>query len=284
MARGTAITDANSNTWIDQIFGGPNDDVILGGFFQAFGGAGADQITSSFRDGDIQAGAGDDTITILSPSSIAARIFHSVDGGEGTDTLQLGERNIVDLDLAEMTAVERIVFLTAGTHQLGAEAFQAGIRTIIDSSTGANVIDAGQMRGELATLTFDGGAGADQIRVGGVASNILLYDSLSDSSGAAQDVINGFVTGLDKVDVRAVDTPTPLTAIEFKGNAAGLAAAQALLDAGDGNLDAVFDSQNNTLWFNLNDDALLDGNDLSIVLAGVTSLQGADVLDGQLLI
>jgi hypothetical protein len=278
---GTAIGDDNFY-WISQIFGGPNDDIILGGFAQALGGGGGDQITSFFLSGTINGGAGDDLITIL--NSNVFRIFHIVEGGDGSDTLRLGNRNIVDLDFTDMTGLETLEILTAGTHQLRTEAFQSGIRTIVDSSAGANVIDASQMRGETAILTFDGGDGADQIRVGGVASNVLLYDALSDSSGTEQDVISGFVSGLDKVDARAVDTPAPLTAIEFKGNASGLAAAQALLEAGDGNLDAVFDSDSNTLWFNLDDNGVLDANDLSIILFEVTSLQGADVLDGQLLI
>lgn len=272
----SAATDSDS-----RIFGSINADILIGRFDQIFSAGGDDQITVTSGFFRIEAGDGNDTI------EIAALSPNTIDGGAGSDLLRIGSTpiNLFDISFRNVINVETLELVgVGGNYTFGVEVLEGGIRTIRDVGSGANAIDASAMRDQAATLTFDLGAGADQLVVGGVGSNILLYDSLSDSSGSARDTITGFLTGLDKVDVRAIDTPVPLSAIEFKGNAAGLAAAQALLEAGDGNLDAVFDSQSNTLWFNLNDDAVLDANDLSIVLLGVTSLQGADVLDGALLI
>ena len=178
----TGATDTSS-----RVFGSVNADILIGKFNEVQSGAGDDQITITSGFFRILAGDGNDQIE-------AAGFYQRVvDGGAGSDVLGSGAFNLVDIEFRDVINIETLEFIgTNRTYQLGLEVLQSGIRTIRDISGSANAIDASAMRDQTVTLTFDLGAGADQLTVGGVASNILLYDQLADSSGAEQDEITGF--------------------------------------------------------------------------------------------
>ncbi|MEA3041019.1 MAG: hypothetical protein QOC65_508, partial [Sphingomonadales bacterium] len=148
-----------------------------------------------------------------------------------------------------------------------------------DTVTGANLSDV-IFAGADNDILF-GRGGADQLDTG-TGNDRVRYTALSDSAGATIDTVYNFVSGSDVVDVLNLQGFAGKT-INFAGNAANLAAAQALLTPGDSTLDAVFQQDNHSLWFD-NGDGVLNASDLHIVLSGVASLAGADVLHGSLVI
>src|SRR6185436_208093 len=63
------------------------------------------------------------------------------------------------------------------------------LANVLTGNSGANILEGGG-----GADTLDGGAGAD----------VFFYRNVSDSSGGSTDTINGFQTGIDKVDLRTV--------------------------------------------------------------------------------
>ena len=162
-----------------------------------------------------------------------------------------------------------------------------------DGTTLGGAADSGsgndRIAGQGGADTINGGAGLDRIvgglgadaLTGGADSDTFLYTSMADSRGTVRDTITGFLSGTDVIDVRALDDGGQFNGdiISFAGNAANLAAAQALLTPGDNTLDAVFQQDQNILWFD-NGDGVLNATDLQIILTGVAGLTAADVLAG----
>lgn len=251
---------------------------INGAFVSAFNlnittGEAADTVYLGLGTDTVDTGAGFDIIY----AGIGLTASDNVDGGAGGAGMFL-TGSYGDAAFTGVRNVGTLGLLTQGsTLQIGANAAAAGVTGILDASAGSTTINAA---GYSQFLLIDGGAGGDTISLGNVA-NTLAYGELSDSNGlTGRDTIFNFVSGFDRIDVRSIDTPTTLFNIEFLGNYNGFFAAQAALDPFNFDIDVVFDSLSNTLWFDLDDNFVLDNNDLSIVLPGVVSIQGVDVYDG----
>lgn len=264
-----------------RIFGGADQDTVVAsagndliylgdGLDLAVAGAGADLID----------GGGGSDLFIFAANLTAA---DTVIGGAGDDNVMIGGRTYTDADFTNLTSIETFNVDTVGhTYYFGEQAEEAGMIAFYDVSGGANTVDlSGISRSGI--MTISGGAGGDAITLANVSANNLMYGTITDSGFDSRDTIFGFMPGFDHVDVRYVDGPVPLERIEFRGNVANPRAAEAALDAGDGNLDVVFDSLFNLLWFNLNDDDKLDANDMSLFLWDVTAIQPGDVYDGSIM-
>lgn len=203
----------------------------------------------------------------LASADIAVRGGHRIVTGSGNDQIRFST-------LAEtfsFTTTGWDVIAGAGNDRVLGNRF----KNVIDGGSGAD-----QLYGGLHQDTLTGGADAD----------IFIYTRFAESNGAAaqgqpsvfmRDTIADFVSGMDQIDVTRIFDQPQLTgdSIVFAGNAADLAAAQALLTPLDDTLDAVFQQDTNTLWFD-NGDGMLDATDLQIVLTGVSSLVAADVMAG----
>ncbi|HYG30793.1 MAG TPA: calcium-binding protein [Allosphingosinicella sp.] len=158
-------------------------------------------------------------------------------------------------------------------------------RSIIDAGSGNDTVNGGNLVDVIAAgagndILF-GGPGADQLDLG-TGNDRVRYTALTNSAGTQSDAVLNFVSGSDVVDVLNLLGFAGKT-IAFAGNAATRAAAQALLTPGDSTLDAVFQQDTHSLWFD-NGDGVLDAFDLHIVLTGVVSLVGADVLHGSVVL
>lgn len=141
------------------------------------------------------------------------------------------------------------------------------------------------MRAGSGDDRLDGGAGADTMSGRG-GRDVFLYDAVSDSSGEGVDTIKGFRSGRDTIDVTGLtDEGLAGQVIDFFGNQeSGRGADQAFAaTAGDGVLDAVFRTDTQTLWFDTDDNGVLDASDLHMMLSGVTGLRGAAVLAGEVI-
>ncbi len=202
------------------------------------GGAGNDTITggasTTVTDADtIVAGAGDDTIVLRLTTEIGAdanaALIDSINGGDGTDVLQVGTTaNAFTIaagnSFARMSNVEIIraaannLAVSITTH---ANVYDAGVRTIdISASTAAtgNVINVDEfLTGQSTTLigsatgvtTFTGGAGADAMS-GGSANDVFTGKEGADTinmSGGGTDVVD-FGTAL----ADGIQTVTSFTA------------------------------------------------------------------------
>ena len=149
-------------------------------------------------------------------------------------------------------------------------------------SRGDDVINAGN--GDDYVF---GGRGSDAINVGGTGNNVLAYAGTEDSRGTSLDRVSGFTVSGPDADVINIDTSflSDLGAVgnfRFLGNVTGFQNAQGAVrsqaeraaDSDPGAaLEAVFDIADGSLWFDTNDNGLLDGTDLRLILEGVTGLQ-----------
>lgn len=159
-------------------------------------------------------------------------------------------------------------------------ASKATVAIDVLSGAGDDLLVTGSGRDRL-----EGGAGADILNGRG-GRDVFAYSAITDSSGDAIDTIVNFKSGKDTVDTTGLGGSWSGAEIDFfgnQGNGAGADSAFAAT-AGDGVLDAVFRSESSTLWFDTDDNGVLDASDLHIVLTGVSALTGADVLSGQMVI
>ncbi len=123
------------------------------------------------------------------------------------------------------------------------------------------------------TITNGTGVGADSITLGS-GKDTIAYTALAQSSAAAVDTVQDFKQGEDVIDLFGLGIGSSK---QFIGNFGTFGSAQGATKAFDGVVEAVFQSDTNTLWVDLNDDGTLNANDLQVVLKGVTTLTTADL-------
>ena len=161
----------------------------------------------------------------------------------------------------------------------------SGITDIRDISNSANTIDASGYSG-FGAMQIAGGFGGDLLTGGTGGQNIYIYDQVTDSQGMARDTILNFHSGVDVIDAHRIEDHPELAGftINFVGNFASEAAAQAALPSEANLLNAVFVTATNTLWFDIDGDHVLGSNDLAIGLNGVSFLQSQDVMSGTVVV
>jgi S-layer protein len=125
--------------------------------------------------------------------------------------------------------------------------------------------------------TINGGTGDDIIYglggadhlTGGTGADVFGYilATPTDSNGVNQDTITDFVAGTDKIGLNG-------TSITYLGEANGYGAVLTSLTGSTP--EAVLDTSTSTLYINLNSDNVLDTNDITIKLDGITDLSQSD--------
>ena len=243
------------------------------------GGGAADVINTGLGNDIVNGGLGSDRI-------FSGRGTDTVNGGDGDDVIFAGRDN----DIVNGDAGNDVL---AG--DLGDDTINGGSgNDLIRGGDGANTdTGADTINGGSGNDQIDGGIGAD-IMDGGTGSDIFFYSQRTDSSIIeGKDIINNFESGVDKIDARgvlelsAIGGYTALATINFAGNFGTFGDAQSAITAGDNILDVVYQQDTNTLWFDLNDDGTLNGDDLQITVntTGVAdTLTGADVFAGSVAI
>lgn len=258
-----------------------SDDVLTlnggtaGANLSVTGGAAADIINTGSGDDVVRGGAGNDTINLGGGTNTAFgeagddRInggagVDLVDGGAGADKISGGAGNDV----------------LAGGFGNDAIRGQAGQDRIFGDDGDDGIFGGG------AADVLTGGAGADTFFY---QSGTDSSTSIPASSGGGRDTITDFVSGTDKIDIRSISTTGTGGAvlngstINFVGNAGDFGTAQGALIPGNGQIEAVYQQDANVLWFDLDDNGILNGSDLQIILQGVTTLTGADVFSGSMI-
>jgi Ca2+-binding RTX toxin-like protein len=198
----------------DKIFGGDGNDQIGGGDGNdtVDGGTGADQISGGTGSDAILGGAGNDKID-------AGEGNNTVDGGLGNDDIYCG--NGAD----QVHGGAGADTLTGG-----------GGYDKIWGEDGNDIINGGdysdRLSGGAGNDRISGGEGSDVIAPGTGVDTIELWENVKRSdtivfapkdSGRAPgtiDLINGFTSGQDKVDLKAFGHLV-FAAIDFKGNGVG---------------------------------------------------------------
>ena len=240
----TLILTVTNSTALDANYdirsGAGNDSITTG--------QGADEVHGGNGNDTIRSGAGNDTVYGDAGND-------DINGGAGDDTLYGGD------------GIDRI----AGGD--GADTIEGGAGD--DLLHGGNGIDT--IRGGDGADRIYGGAGADIIS-GGAGDDIYYYKEVSESStSTARDTILDFASG-DKIDIRSIAGSSGQT-INFAGNVANFGAASGAVVAG-GTIDVVFQQDDQVLWFDIDNNGVLNGNDLQIVLDGVTAVTADQVFAG----
>lgn len=242
------------------------------------GGAGFDIVTLGEGDDTVDMGTGFGQIFAYDNLTSA----DVLDGGPDNAGLFVSG-NVGDEALAQVTNMRIFMLDEGSTLTLGANASANNILGAGDNSAGATTLDASDFTSsESFAITM--GAGADVVILGDTQRNQLIYNSSSESSlDTGRDTISNFRPGIDIIYLPFLDVADGLTNIAFRGNVEGHAAAEAALDNSDNFLDVVFDTQTGVLWADADDNGVLDGSDLSLVLVGTPALTAGDVGDGSML-
>lgn len=266
----------------DKLTGGAGNDVFSGGAGEDRfeGGAGADVFLIDGDNSDtFLGGAGTDTVR---QEGAAERYRLILDAASGVERLDraghaLTGTSVADVfDFSGLSAVTGrgpVIRLGGGgdsfTGWRGADAVSGGdSRDTLRGGGGNDSLrgDAGDdnLSGGAGNDTLTGGSGADRL-TGGTGADRFVFATRSETvSGSHHDVVTDFTSGLDRIDLGAIDavsTRAGNQAFDFIGGAA-------------------FDRHAGELRFSggtLQGDVNGDGRaDFSIRLAGVSHLTDAD--------
>ncbi|HTQ14825.1 MAG TPA: calcium-binding protein [Rhizomicrobium sp.] len=218
--------------------GGAGDDTIYGGRFHTTidGGAGNDSLNLYGGTNIVQAGAGNDNVAIYAPLSADTRI----DGGTGTNQLFIDyDTSATGLVLNSHLLKDFDTLVPGGglNHRLIAadSAVPAGQTLFVyanglssshtlnfngsKETDGAFYLQGGAgndvLTGGHGNDGFEGRGGADRM-TGGAGADTFYYDSVSDSTGKAHDVITDFDAAHDifGLAVDAVDATVAAGALD----------------------------------------------------------------------
>ena len=184
MLNGTADADVLAATGtVNELHGGGGRDLLVGsaGNDLLDGGTGAD-----FMSG----GAGNDVYIVddpnIAPDSDADRVLEL--DGEGVDEI----RTYVQYELPD--AVENLTFLGAG----GIRVEGNRLDNIMTGNAADNIL-----AGRDGNDVLIGGGGKDNLE-GGLGADRFVYQSVGDSTAASFDVLYGFESRVDKIDLTAL--------------------------------------------------------------------------------
>ncbi|MBF0626632.1 MAG: hypothetical protein HQL91_00275 [Magnetococcales bacterium] len=200
----------------DTITGTFNGDLLFGqaGNDTLIGSAGSDTLNGGMGTDVLQGGAGDDLFVYAETTAING-LAEQIDGGEGTDTLQLdGSGAVFDFSSAIVTSVESIVLnsdlsIKLTSSQLGAvETIQGsddysnevyvGTGGALDLSAVALVAVEGirgssrddTITGTAGNDTLTGGLGSDTLN-GGAGDDLFVYNETAEINGLTESVNGG---------------------------------------------------------------------------------------------
>ncbi len=228
IARGATVENAISGSGNDKLLGNSAANVLDagGGHDTIYGGLGGDTIYG---------GSGDD-VYILDEGATGFSLHDTA----GWDELQ--SYASVDLGSSSMAGIDSIRLLGSGNHNItanddanymvgnsGANVLDAGGGNdslygglgadTLHGGDGRDILDAGSQNDRLegglsndslyggaGNDTLGGGAGADLLH-GGDGRDVFVFTSMADLSTdpAQPDVIDGFRSGVDKIDLSQID-------------------------------------------------------------------------------
>ncbi|KRA66514.1 hypothetical protein ASD79_04420 [Caulobacter sp. Root655] len=196
----------------DTLTGGSGDDVIAGngGVDTIRGGGGADFLYG---------GAGADTFVYGAGDSTLLHWDVIADFASGQDKIDVSAADGGNVVIARFGATSFVYFGGVGTGFSAVQVYgdiQAADLIVSGAVTGVTMFGsfgnetlrggAGKdvLVGGLGQTTLIGGDGAD-ILYGGAGTDTFLYQSISHSNFTAYDLIIGFTSGTDKIDISAID-------------------------------------------------------------------------------
>jgi VCBS repeat-containing protein len=208
----------------DTLTGGAGDDVISGngGVDTIRGGGGADFLYG---------GAGADTFVYGAGDSTLLHWDVIADFAAGQDRIDISAADGGNIVIARFGATSFVYFGSAGTGFSAIQVYgdvQAADLIVSGAATGVTIFGsfgaetlrggAGKdvLVGGAGQTTLLGGDGAD-ILYGGAGTDTFLYQSISHSNFAAYDLIVGFASGTDKIDISAIDGGK-ITLARYGGN------------------------------------------------------------------
>jgi serralysin len=237
----------------------------------ARGGSGADVIIGNAVGNRLTGGAGNDSLSGDSGNDV-------LDGGTGSDTMAGGLGNdIYYVDgngdqVIEAQNEGRDTVLTTTSFTLSDTTFVESLRVVTASFAGnlaltGNDIDNRLVSGAGAD-TLLGGGGRDIINPGNDSErDVIVFRGLSDTTVAGRDVVQGFDTGEDQLDLRAIDASNQVVGdqdFDFGGSVAGAF--------------AVWTKLTTTATIVLGDVTGDAKADMMIILAAVTDLSASDLI------
>ncbi len=221
-----AVTGARAAEVVERrvIEGSARSEVLLGvGMDTIRGGEGADTIHSGGWDDRVSGGGGNDLIT-------SAAGNNAIWGGGGDDVIRCASGR----DTISGGAGRDLIFGGAGDD-------------LIDGGEAADTLFGGHGRDRLSGGAGDdrliGGAGADTL-IGGSGADVFVFAEAAEAGlGRFCDVIMDFEAGLDRIDLRALET-------EFVGAGAFLGGGRASFrqDAAGGFLFGDQDGDGTVDW------------------------------------
>jgi Ca2+-binding RTX toxin-like protein len=182
----------------DTIYGGLGNDDLAGGAGndQLFGSAGANIIWGGIGSDTVQGGTGNDTI--YGGGNSGNQVFGNdgfdlIFAGDGGDLIGGGAGN----DTVRGGLGNDTIYGGLGNDDLAGGAGN----DVIFGSTGSNIIWGG-----AGNDTIHGGTGKDVINAGPGADTFVFASAAHIGIGAARDVISGFTSGVDRIDLSALNT------------------------------------------------------------------------------
>lgn len=292
---------------LGRIFAGEGDDSLtmdsaaryanLGSGNDSFiGGNGNDWVEGDIGSDDIATGAGNDIIEMgfFGPSDGN----DTIDGGSGTDTLTYRTVTALGSGFTETTGGIYVALdegLATARASNTANVFGIDILTGIENVTGGAFADeiigstgANRLRGEDGNDTLTGAGGADtlhggdgadrliggtgrDVMKGGDGSDTFVFLSAADSRAGrtTRDILTDFQTGIDVIDLSAIDANTALAGSQdlvFAGNVAS---------SGVGTVRYVQSGGNTIVYANLSGNSAAE---FGITLHGLHDLKASDFL------
>ena len=292
----TIVGDANANT----VQGGAGDDVIRTG-------DGADLIAGNAGNDIIYGGLGTDIM--LGEAGADTFVFDTVAESQATlqvvsDIIDDFQTGVDKIDISGFNPTS-VSFGTDGVYNTVIATSASGTFTvrvrgavnssdIITTSTGSAITGgagADSLIGTGGGDTIIGGGGGDTL-TGGGGADTFRYTATSDSTASNQDVITDFISGIDRIDLSAIN-PTSVSMArlagggtvvyaETPGGAFQLFAAGANLHGSDFLYNGTFgvfmigSSDNDTMVGTLRADPIVGfaGNDILTGGAGGDAISG----------
>jgi hypothetical protein len=138
----------------------------------------------------------------------------------------------------------------------------------LKSSGGAVTLGSGNDSYTMGTAD-----GADTIDISAGGKDTIVYTALGQSDAAGMDVITGFTSGSDDIDLTALGVTTTTL---FGGVGANKTAAEALLGATAAPI-AVYQADDQILWVDVSGDNALGAGDFRVQLSGVSTIAATDL-------
>ena len=209
----------------DTLVGGTGNDVLIAG-------SGTETLTGGAGQDILYAGSGHDTFVFANSQDSSVNAPDYIENFvSGKDTIDLSEAagTLGTPQIAyDDNGYSYVYFASNTAGGYSGEIVVDGVVKITDIDTGAtdtpfvlvgsttttslvggtgdDVIYAGS--GGTKTISITGGGGADVLYAGASGADIFHYTAFSDSTPNAADVIIGFKSGTDKIDLSSLDTGT----------------------------------------------------------------------------